>query len=403
VSVRPGYAAELGARLPGLDRGLQIVLIEDDSGDALMVQDMLDEVEPDMKITWVRSIAEAEPVLNGDTRCVLLDLQLPDASDFVALEKVLAAAPHAAVVVLTGFADSQRGFEAVARGAQDYLNKSQVEPELLARAVRYAIERRAAEDTARELARAETRAAENTRLERGLLPVPLLHDDGLSVVQRYRPGRDRALLGGDFYDVVECADGTLFALIGDVSGHGPDEAALGVCLRVAWRTLILAGTDEERILPLTAEVLQHERSTEETFATACMVRIAADRDSARVYLAGHPAPIMLGWDLGTLVEAPPGPPLGVVADMIWEPAEFALSAGWRMFLYTDGLIEGGSGDGTAERLGVDGLHALLTEVDAAGPDPGSAVERLIGRAQELNAGALTDDLAIVVLSHGDVA
>src|SRR4051812_36527838 len=140
VSVPPGYAAETRAPLPGLDRKLQIVLIEDDSGDALMVQDMLDEVEPDMTITWVRSIAEAEPVLGKDTRCVLLDLQLPDATDFVALQKVLAAAPRAAVVVLTGFADSQRGLEAVARGAQDYLNKSQVDPELLARAVRYAIE-----------------------------------------------------------------------------------------------------------------------------------------------------------------------------------------------------------------------------------------------------------------------
>ncbi|HVE27956.1 MAG TPA: SpoIIE family protein phosphatase [Sporichthya sp.] len=402
MTVPPGYASELRPRLPGLDRKLQVVLIEDDSGDALMVRDMLDEVEPDMTITWVRSLAEAEPVLDGRTRCVLLDLQLPDATDFVALEKVLAAAPRAAVVVLTGFADSQRGLEAVARGAQDYLNKSQVEPELLSRAVRYAIERRVAEDTARELARAETRAAENTRLERGLLPVPLLHDKSIAVVQRYRPGRDRALLGGDFYDVVECADGTLYAVIGDVSGHGPDEAALGVCLRVAWRTLILAGTDEERILPLTAEVLVHERSNEETFATACMVRIDIDRKRARVYLAGHPSPILLGpvaADAPT--ESVAGPPLGVLPDITWAPAEFPLPEGWRMLLYTDGLIEGGSGRGGADRLGVDGLRRLLDEVDAAGPDPGGAVERLIGRAQELNAGALTDDLAVVVLSRGD--
>lgn len=402
MTVPPGYASALRARLPGLDRKLQIVLIEDDSGDALMVRDMLDEVEPDMTITWVRSLAEAEPVLDADTRCVLLDLQLPDATDFVALEKVLAAAPRAAVVVLTGFADSQRGLEAVARGAQDYLNKSQVEPELLSRAVRYAIERRVAEDTARELARAETRAAENTRLERGLLPVPLLHDESVAVVQRYRPGRDRALLGGDFYDVVECADGTLYAVIGDVSGHGPDEAALGVCLRVAWRTLILSGTDEARILPLTAEVLVHERSNEETFATACMVRIDADRNRARVYLAGHPAPILLGpATVDASAESAAGPPLGVLADITWEPAELPLPEGWRMLLYTDGLIEGGSGKGGADRLGVEGLRGLLDEVDAAGPDPGGAVERLIGRAQELNAGALTDDLAVVVLSRGD--
>ncbi|MBA3741903.1 response regulator [Sporichthya sp.] len=214
---------------------MQIVLIEDDPGDATLVRDMLDEVEPDLSLTWVRSIAEAGPALSAETRCVLLDLVLPDATGFDGLQRVLAQAPNAAVVVLTGFSDSDKGVEAVSRGAQDYLNKSQIDPELLSRAVRYAVERRAAQDTARELAQAESRAAENTRLERGLLPKPLLFDANLAVVQRYRPGRDRALLGGDFYDVVECADGVLYAVIGDVSGHGPDEAALGVCLCSAAR------------------------------------------------------------------------------------------------------------------------------------------------------------------------
>jgi serine phosphatase RsbU (regulator of sigma subunit) len=147
---------------------------------------------------------------------------------------------------------------------------------------------------------------------------------------------------------------------------------------------------------LTAEVLVHERSGEETFATACMVRVTAERDSARVYLAGHPAPILVGQ---APQESPAGPPLGVLSDVVWDAVEVALPKGWRMFLYTDGLIEGGAGTGGADRLGVDGLHALLEEVDAAGPEPGLAVEQLIARAQELNAGALTDDLAVVVLTH----
>ena len=61
------------------------------------------------------------------------------------------------------------------------------------------------------------------------------------MVARYRPGRANALLGGDFYDVVETPDGTVHAVIGDVCGHGAAEAAIGVCLRVAWRSLVLAG------------------------------------------------------------------------------------------------------------------------------------------------------------------
>ena len=65
----------------------------------------------------------------------------------------------------------------------------------------------------------------------------------------YRPGRERTLLGGDFYDAVQTPDGAVHLVIGDVAGHGPDEAALGVCLRVAWRTLTLAGARAEAVLP----------------------------------------------------------------------------------------------------------------------------------------------------------
>ncbi len=389
------------AAAPAFDPKMQIVLIEDDPGDATLVRDMLDEVEPNLSLLWVRSIAEAEPVLTSETRCVLLDLVLPDATDFDGLARVQELAPRAAVVVLTGFSDSAaKGVESVSRGAQDYLNKSQIDPELLGRAVRYAIERRAAQDISRELAQAEARAAENTRLERGLLPVPLLFDESLAVVQRYRPGRDRALLGGDFYDVVECADGSLYAMIGDVSGHGPDEAALGVCLRVAWRTLILAGTEEERILPLTAQVLVHERAADEIFATACMVRIDADRRSARVYLAGHPVPLILG---APTPDLPAGPPLGVIDDERWPGVELELPANWRLMLYTDGLIEGLAGAVGSERLGVSGLHDLLAEVRAHELAPEIWMGVLLDRVHELNQGALTDDLALLVLSHRNPA
>jgi serine phosphatase RsbU (regulator of sigma subunit) len=394
LSAGAGDTAAVAASPALLDPALAIVLVEDDAGDALLVQDMLSEVAPGLSLTWVRSVAEARAALTDRTRCVLLDLQLPDATGFTALDAVQEAAPHAAVVVLTGFADGARGVQALARGAQDYLNKSQVEPELLARTVRYAIERRVAQDTARELAETRVRAAENTRLERGLLPKALLQDDAVKVLARYRPGRHRALLGGDFYDVVQRPDGTVYAMIGDVSGHGPDEAALGVCLRIAWRALVLAGVEEERILPLAAEVLEHERAHDEVFATACMLRIADDQRSARVYLAGHPMPILFG---EKVPEAPVGLPLGVLPGAVWEATEIALPRAWRLMLYTDGLIEGAAGDG--ERLGVDGLRRLLAEVDAACEEPARWVAALIARVEDLNAGPLSDDLAVLVLDH----
>ncbi len=378
-----------------LDPTLQIVLIEDDDGDAFLVKEYLAEVEPDLDLVWARTIAEARVVLSVDTGCVLLDLALPDAIGFSGLDAVLEAAPKAAVIVLTGLADEERGLEAAARGAQDYLNKSHVEPQLLARAIRYALERKRAEGTARLLAASELWAAENTRLERGLLPRPLLHGDKVAVVTRYRPGRRRALLGGDFYDVVECHDGVLFAMIGDVCGHGPDEAALGVALRIAWRTLVLAGTPVGKIFPLLAEILRHEREGDEIFATACMLRIDESYSTADVYLAGHPAPILFG--LPPVTDGS-GAPLGIDDDEVWMPQAIQLSPDWCVLLFTDGLIEGGTGQGT-DRLGVERLRELLEHARVTDPAPDEWADTLIDAVEELNEGSLADDLAMLVLTH----
>src|SRR5918912_335328 len=151
-------------------------------------------------------------------QCVLLDLGLPDAEGIDGLRKLLAVAGSAAVCVLTGRSDEHLGIAAVAQGAQDYLVKGQVDGVLLTRALRYAVERKRADENARRLREVELRQAESRRLERGLLPQPLIaHPERL--ISFYRPGRHRALLGGDFYDAVQDRDGRLHLLVGDVCGH----------------------------------------------------------------------------------------------------------------------------------------------------------------------------------------
>ena len=74
-----------------------------------------------------------------------------------------------------------------------------------------------------------------------LVPHPIVCDPSIWIASRYLPGGRRALLGGDFHAAVETADGRLHLLVGDVSGHGPDEAALGPGLRIAWRALTVSG------------------------------------------------------------------------------------------------------------------------------------------------------------------
>ena len=109
--------------------------------------------------------------------------------------------PDLAIVVLTGLDDRERGIAAVGAGAQDYLVKGQVDGFGIAKAVRFAIERRRAERDGVRLLLAERQRAENDRLARGLLPVLDIDGPHLEAATRYRPGAD-ALLGGDFYDAI---------------------------------------------------------------------------------------------------------------------------------------------------------------------------------------------------------
>ncbi len=372
---------------------LRVLLVEDDEGDALIVRLLFEETGAHVELTHVQRLVDAEPIASGFD-CALLDLNLPDATGLEGLQRLRAAAADLAILVLTGMSDDGRGTEALAAGAQDYLRKGHVDGDMLARSVRYAVERRRADAQSRELSLAQVQTDENARLERGLLPTPLVQDPRLRIATRYVAGNRRSLLGGDFFDIVE-RGGCLRALIGDVAGHGPDEAAVGVCLRIAWRALVLAGLDDVEVLTLLQDVLEAERPVRSLFATVACVSVQPERDRLTLCCAGHPAPLLLPAN-GTprsLVDHPSGPPLGVLDGPQWTTTDVALDPGWSLILYTDGLIEGRR-DGT-ERLGQEGLLEIVEEVGLPGEDADRAVRDLVDRVEELNAGPLRDDVALV--------
>src|SRR5487761_1304391 len=163
-----------------------VLLVEDDPGDALLTREMLDGSGFSFIIEPANRLADAVERVRQGVDCVLLDLGLPDAGGLDALDQILAAAPRTAVIVLTGRADRDLALAAMARGAQDYLRKGDLDGELLSRSVRYAIERKRSEEAARRLLANELLAAESARLERGLLARPMLRQAGLRSVARYR-------------------------------------------------------------------------------------------------------------------------------------------------------------------------------------------------------------------------
>ena len=384
------------AASPARDDQVQVLLVEDDDGDALLVGELLHEVGAAVVVRRARSLAQAKALVSG-AACVLLDLGLPDSQGLNGLRQLLQLEPEAAIVMLTGQASEHLGEQAVRAGAQDYLVKGEVAGHQLNRVIRYAVERRRAEEAQRALQMAQIHAQENARLERGLLPSPLLADSRLSVSARCLPGGKHMLLGGDFYDVVETSDGWVHALIGDVCGRGPAEAALGVCLRVAWRTLVLAGRPADEILSTLSELLEHERQDDTMFATLCMMSVHPDRTTGWVRMAGHLPPLLLTRHGVAELPTLPAAPLGLSEVRDWPGTQVRLDGSWSILLYTDGLIEGRIGKGS-ERLGSEGLMDLITESLSAPDRPGEELlDQVIDRVRELNGGDLDDDLAVLAL------
>lgn len=385
-----GSPAGLAAPLASLT-ATDVLLVEDDDGDALLVEELVIDAEEAIVLRRARSLAEAVAMARV-AQCALLDLGLPDASGLEAIEALRDAAPELAVVVLTGLGDRQRGIEAVAAGAQDYLVKGEVEGQTLARAIRYAIERRQAEADSRRLALAEQRQAENERLARGLLPTLRVEGSGLAVATRYVPGGQDALVGGDFYDAVAHPDGTVRVVIGDVCGHGPDEAAVGVALRIAWRSLVVAGATPDEVLAGVDDILRLERGETSTFATVCDLTFDPALDHVAVRLHGHPPPLLVAHGTATWVEAVrPAMPLGVFDHQVAPVHEVPLVPGWQLLVVTDGLYEARV-DGE-ERLGMDALAGLVAGLARGGASAQDLLDRLFQQVVAANGGHLDDDAA----------
>lgn len=377
------------------NRPISLLLIEDDRGDAILVEELIDDAGAEITVEWASSIAvAAEKLADHRPDCVLLDLNLPDANGISAVDRVTKLDATLPIVVLTGLNDEHFGISAMASGAQDYHVKGHVEPETLHRSLLYAIERKRTELITVDLHTSQARAQENARLERALLPLPLLDENpGVDIVTQYRPSRENALLGGDFYDMVQTPDGTVHVMVGDVAGHGPDEAALGAALRIAWRAFTFAGLRGNERMRRLEQILRAERAGSGIFATVLSVALWPDGRGFTAVRAGHPGMLLHGPGTVEWLEPPAGPALGLGAQQ-WPQNELELPDGHGLVLLTDGLFEGYSGIGN-QRLGEDGLLELAQSI-ATLPGP-EFVESLIegAEARAQSHGGISDDIAVL--------
>jgi diguanylate cyclase (GGDEF)-like protein len=126
------------------EAGQTVLLIEDNPGDARLIKEMLAQHSAGpFRLKSVDRLAAGLETLTADPPAlVLLDLSLPDSQGLDTFAKVYAHAPKVPIIVLTGNDDQALALSAVKSGAQDYLVKGKIDPELLLRAMQYSIERK---------------------------------------------------------------------------------------------------------------------------------------------------------------------------------------------------------------------------------------------------------------------
>jgi two-component system cell cycle sensor histidine kinase/response regulator CckA len=146
-------------------RPIKVLLIEDNPGDARLILDLLGEVNADdFELEHVDRLGTAlERLRDAAVDIVLLDLTLPENQGLDALIRAQRDAPQKPIVVIASEADEHRALEALRSGAQDYLVKGRIEGQMLARVIRYAIERKESEKRLRESEERFRELAENVR------------------------------------------------------------------------------------------------------------------------------------------------------------------------------------------------------------------------------------------------
>jgi signal transduction histidine kinase len=150
---------------------VKILLIEDNPGDARLVEILLEESDFDnYDVINKQSLNDGIEIHKQmDFAVVLLDLSLPDSRGFETLERFVQAQPMANVIVMTGLSDKALGLNAVKAGAQDFLMKGGFDPELLAKTLRYAIERKNVLNSLDESQRARKVAEESAKMKENFI------------------------------------------------------------------------------------------------------------------------------------------------------------------------------------------------------------------------------------------
>jgi sigma-B regulation protein RsbU (phosphoserine phosphatase) len=357
AETEPQKTAEREAAPPRI----RALLIEDNPGDARLIEMMLAEADGgSFEVHHVERLEHGLRELgNGSIDIVLSDLSVPDSHGLETFQRLHARAPHVPIIVLSGLNDTTLALSAVHQGAQDYLIKGEVDGQLLARAMRYAIERKRMSEQlhryAAELREKNAQLESDFNMAREIQQIFLPdqyptfphsvapENSALKFSHRYLPA---AAVGGDFFDIFAITDSTAGVFICDVMGHGMRAALITAIMRGLIEELMPVAADAGRFLTeINRSLRAILRRTREPFLATAFYAIAdAGAGELRFANAGHPSPFRSQSGNGEVqplkfYDPRHGPALGLFEKTDYPTCRCPFAPNDRVFLFTDGIYE----------------------------------------------------------------
>lgn len=265
---------------------------------------------------------------------ILLDVLMPDEDGYATCEllKQQSLTSEIPIIFISALTDTWSKVRGLEVGGVDFISKPFEKAEVLAR-VKVHLKLRF---TYRALIEAQAqRLAQVQDAQQALLVLPSeLPEAGFAV--RFEPVLEA---GGDFYDVLHVGGTTFDYVVADVSGHDLGTSYITSALKALLSQNCNLVTSPTESLTMINSVLCRIL-TGGTHITAGFARLNREQRILRYANAGHPSPVLVRAAGGVEIPQPSGDILGVFDSVWFEVLEIAVQPGDRLFMYTDGLIEG---------------------------------------------------------------
>jgi serine phosphatase RsbU (regulator of sigma subunit) len=229
-------------------------------------------------------------------------------------------------------------------------------------------------------------------LQSSLLPPSLPAIPGASVTARYQAAGEGNEVGGDFYHVFQVDEHAWWFAIGDVSGKGPEAAAIAGLARHTLRALALQERSPRRLLTTLHETLTLGEGHGE-FCTVCCALLQPHERGARLSIAcgGHPPPIIRRAGGPVEVATVSGPLLGMPVELAFVEQSVELEHGDLFVLYTDGVTEAHH-----RNQPMFGQRRLIDVIGGAPDDVDAVADAILAAVTAYGPPEPRDDVAVVI-------